>query len=58
MYLVANKEKLPYGSGYYALPYFQGGVGQSSINGVLEAMGFKKIAEAHGNTYDLYTFKF
>lgn len=58
MYLAANKQKLPYGSGYYALPYFEGGVGQSSINGVLEAMGFKKISEAHGNTYDLYSFTF
>ena len=58
MYLAANKKKLPYGSGHYALPYFEDGVGQSSINRVLEAMGFKKISEAHGNTYDLYTFRF
>ena len=59
LYKAKNKlKKLPYGSGYGALPYFEGGVGYSSTRSVLEAVGFKETAYNETKTSDYSQFNF
>lgn len=46
---------LGYGSGYGALPYFEGGVGIDCHQHILEALGFEWREIPSGNTFDAYT---
>ena len=59
LYKAKNKlQKLPYGSGYGVLPYFEGGVGYSSIRNVLQAIGFKEVAYNETKNNDFSQFNF
>lgn len=49
-----SHDLLGYGSGYGVLPYFEGGVGASSLMNIFKKMGFD-VAEYHTNTSDFYT---
>lgn len=52
----SNEKYIHYGAGYGAIPYFEGGVGMSSLRGVFEACGYKLETESHGKSYDYYCF--
>lgn len=43
-----------YGSGYGAMPYFEGGVGSSCFWSILEKAGFHKTADNGGKHYNYY----
>ena len=43
-----------YGSGYGAIPYFEGGVGVSCFWSILEKAGFHKTADNGGKHYHYY----
>ena len=49
-----NCDLLGYGSGYGVLPYFEGGVGASSLMNIFRKLGYN-IQEYHTNTSDFYT---
>lgn len=49
-----NRDLLGYGSGYGVLPYFEGGVGASSLMNIFRKLGYN-IQEYHGKTNDFYT---
>ena len=49
-----NHDILGYGSGYGVLPYFEGGVGVSSLLNIFRELGYK-ITEHHTNKNDFYT---
>ena len=49
-----NHDLLGYGSGYGVLPYFEGGVGASSIMNIFRKLGYN-VTEYHTNTSDFYT---
>lgn len=54
----SNSDCIHYGAGYGALPYFEGGVGMSSLMGVLEKMEFKCICANRSNkNYDYWFFE-
>lgn len=46
------KEVLGYGCGYGATPYFEGGVGENSILGILQKLGFEVVARASHKKFD------
>ena len=50
----SNRDLLGYGSGYGVLPYFEGGVGASSLMNIFRKLGYN-IQEYHTNTSDFYT---
>lgn len=52
-----NHKLLGYGSGYGARPYFEGGVGMTSLIHVLESIGYRKTSEHHGRMCDFYDFE-
>lgn len=55
---ISNHDIFGYGSGYYSLPYFEGGVGVSSLCTVIENLGFKKTFENTRNKhFDFYCFE-
>ncbi len=49
-----NHDLLGYGSGYGVLPYFEGGVGVSSLLNIFRKLGYN-IQEHHTNKSDFYT---
>lgn len=49
-----NHDILGYGSGYGVLPYFEGGVGASSLMNIFRRLGYK-ITEYHTKSSDFYT---
>lgn len=49
-----NHDILGYGSGYGVLPYFEGGVGVSSLLNIFKKLGYT-IQEHHTNRSDFYT---
>lgn len=49
-----NRDLLGYGSGYGVLPYFEGGVGVSSLLNIFRKLGYN-IQEHHTNKSDFYT---
>ena len=49
-----NHDLLGYGSGYGVLPYFEGGVGASSLMNIFRKLGYN-VTEHHTNTSDFYT---
>lgn len=51
-----NHDLLGYGSGYGVLPYFEGGVGVSSLLNIFRKLGYN-IQEHHTNKSDFYTIK-
>lgn len=50
----ANRNYLPYGAGYGAVPYLESGVGISSTLSVLGAVGLVVVASSHTKTSDFY----
>lgn len=52
-----NAGCIHYGAGYGTLPYFEGGVGMSSFEGVFNACGLKLTHVADGRYYDHYVFE-
>lgn len=51
-----NHDILGYGSGYGVLPYFESGVGVSSLLNIFEKLGYT-ISEHHTNKSDFYTIR-
>ena len=49
-----NHELLGYGSGYGALPYFEGGVGSGSLMDIFKNLGYN-VQEYHTDNSDFYT---
>lgn len=49
-----NRATLGYGSGYGALPRFEGGVGTNCFASILERLGFTWEHIAWGKSYDVY----
>ena len=49
----ANRDLVGYGSGYSAIPYFEGGVGISSYRELFESCGYE-WKDYSGESYDLY----
>ena len=49
-----SRDLLGYGSGYGVLPYFEGGVGASSLMNIFRKLGYK-ITEYHTKSNDFYT---
>ena len=49
-----NHDLLGYGSGYGVLPYFEGGVGASSLMNIFKKLGYN-VQEYHTKTSDFYT---
>jgi hypothetical protein len=49
-----NHDILGYGSGYYELPYFEGGVGVNSLMNIFRKLGYN-ITEHHTDSSDFYT---
>ena len=49
-----SHDLLGYGSGYGVLPYFEGGVGASSLMNIFRKLGYK-ITEYHTKSSDFYT---
>lgn len=47
-------KKLPYGSGYGILPYFEGGTGISCLESIAETIGKRFECVADGKTFDVY----
>ncbi len=56
-YNPGNSAYIHYGAGYGAIPYFEGGVGMSSFEGVFNACGLKMIHQNHSNHYGFYYFE-
>ena len=55
---VSRRDSLGYGSGYGALPYFEGGVGFRSHETILNNLNFKtNLYDESSATYDLYIFE-
>ena len=55
---VTRRDFLGYGSGYGALPYFEGGVGFRSHETILNNLNFKtSLYDESSATYDLYIFE-
>lgn len=55
---IDNRNCIAYGAGYGILPYFEGGVGMSSLAGVLAACGLKwKVCDESGKHIDVYYFE-
>ena len=55
---VTRRDSLGYGSGYGALPYFEGGVGFRSHETILNNLNFKtSLYDESSATYDLYIFE-
>lgn len=53
----SNAGCIHYGAGYGTLPYFEGGVGMSSFEGVFNACGLKLTHIVDGRHYDHYIFE-
>lgn len=54
----SNRECIAYGAGYGVLPYFEGGVGMTSLANVLQACGIKwKTCDETGKHIDVYYFE-
>jgi len=51
---IKNHELFGYGSGYYVLPSFEGGVGVSCYPKIFEKIGYKFETVASGKTFDVY----
>ena len=49
-----NRDLLGYGSGYGVLPYFEGGVGSSSLINIFKKLGYN-VQEYHSDKSDFYT---
>ena len=55
---VSRRDSLGYGSGYGALPYFEGGIGFRSHETILNNLNFKtSLYDESSATYDLYIFE-
>lgn len=54
---IHNHGVFGYGSGYGILPYFEGGVGERSILGVLENLNFKLVSSNSTATTNFYHLK-
>lgn len=53
----SNRDYIHYGAGYGALPYFEGGVG-NSLFGVLEKCGFKcAVSDRRSKTFDFFLYE-
>ncbi len=52
---LSNRDFIHYGAGYGVLPYFEGGVGMGSFEGVFNACGLK-LAHYSGDDYNDYYF--
>lgn len=50
----SNRDAIHYGAGYGLLPYFDGGVGWSSFQGVFEACGYKVTNRHETKTTDYF----
>ena len=46
-----------YGAGYGAIPYFEGGVGMSSILGIFKKLGYTAECTASGRKFDVYNIE-
>lgn len=53
----SNRDFIAYGAGYGAIPYFEGGVGMSSLESVFNACGLRLVNQTHGKMYDHYYFE-
>ncbi len=53
----ARRDVIGYGSGYGALPYFEGGCGVSCFYTIFKNCGFTFEQVASGKTFDVYTIK-
>lgn len=53
----SNRDYIAYGAGYGAIPYFEGGVGMSSLESVFNACGLRLVNQTHGKMYDHYYFE-
>lgn len=49
-----NRDAIHYGAGYGVLPYFEGGVGMSSFEGVFSAMGFRMHSNRASKRFDYF----
>lgn len=49
-----SRDILGYGSGYYTLPYFEGGVGVNCFRSIFENCGYNWEHIANGKRYDVY----
>lgn len=52
----SNRDFIHYGAGYGVLPYFEGGVGMSSFEGVFNACGYRLEQHRETKTFDYYLF--
>lgn len=50
-------DNMPYGCGVSAIPYFEGGCGESTIETILRELGFDKITDHGTRTTDYYYFE-
>lgn len=53
----SNRECINYGAGYGTLPYFEGGVGMSSFEGVFNACGLRLVTRHSTKHSDYYYFE-
>lgn len=53
----SNAGCINYGAGYGVLPYFDGGVGMGSFEGVFNACGLRLVVRDEGKHYDSYYFE-
>lgn len=53
----SNAECINYGAGYGTLPYFEGGVGMSSFEGVFNACGLRLVSRHSTKHSDYYYFE-
>lgn len=52
-----NDKKMPYGSGYGAMPYIEGGTGMGCVEDVLNACGYQLTGRHNAKTCDYYGFE-
>ena len=52
-----NRNFISYGAGYGAIPYFEGGVGMSSLESVLNKCRLTLVNNSHGKMYDTFYFE-
>lgn len=50
---ISSRDAIGYGSGYYAIPYFEGGVGTNCFMSIFKNAGYK-VNEVHGKISDTY----
>ena len=53
---ISSRDAIGYGSGYYAVPYFEGGVGTNCFLSIFKGAGYE-INEVHGKISDSYIIR-